>query len=96
MRKDSEKRETYHILRDVVCLLQVKPFFLCIPVVRHPTCKQEHLTMVGTVSCWWLLLVVTGGVESGSRLRSSKHWGRLGLAMGQLELGLGTLGEEVT
>ena len=27
MRKDSEKRETYHILNDVVCLLQVKPFF---------------------------------------------------------------------
>ena len=78
MRKDSEKRETYHILRDVVCLLQVKPFFLCIHVVRHPTCKQERLTMVGTVSCWWLLLEVTGGVESASRLRSSKRWGGVG------------------
>ena len=48
--------------------------------------------MVGTVSCWWLLLEVTGGVESGSRLRSSKHWGGVGPTKAQLELGR----EEVT
>ena len=41
--------------------------------------------MVGTVSWWWLLIEVTGGVESSSRSRvgSSKLWGgELGAASG--------------
>ena len=65
MRKDSEKRETYHILRDVVCLLQVKPFFLCIP----GPCGSSPNLQAGTSNDGGYRFMLVAVVEGDRRSR---------------------------